>query len=263
MNPGDIRLPASLNAAVENHDWEKITLGMTVADVYCLRRDGTPRLFLKVTPTDHLENPSVEHDKLLWLRKFLPVPEVVAFDQSEGTAFLLMTALPGQDLVTLGDTIPTATAMKILGEGLRQIHDVPIDACPFNCTLGPTIAEIRKRVAADEVDPGKFDDRFYGLTASELYSYLIATEPEADEDVALTHGDYCVPNIVASGNSLSGFIDVGRAGIADPYTDIGIGIRSIIFNYSEDAVPLFLEAYGMDNLDEQKVSYYQTVDEFF
>ncbi len=262
MNPSPMRLPKLIEAEIEGLEREQITLGETLANVFRLSKNGLAQLYLKITPTDHWERPTLERDKLLWLGQHLPVPEVIAFEEHEGMSHLLMTALPGQDLVSMGNNINQGTAMTIIGEGLRMIHEVSIKDCPFNRTLGPTIAMIRQRVVSNLIDESDFDDRFQGLTADEVYAYMIATEPET-EDAAFTHGDYCVPNIIADGDQLSGFIDLGRAGVADPYTDIGIGIRSIIHNYGDAAVPEFLAAYGIQDLDEQKVSYYQTVDEFF
>lgn len=36
----------------------------------------------------------------------------------------------------------------------------------------------------------------------------------------LTHGDLCLPNVFADENGLTGFIDLGLAGVADRWVDI-------------------------------------------
>ena len=62
---------------------------------------------------------------------------------------------------------------------------------------------------------------------------------------------------------VSGFIDWGRAGVADKYQDLALAIRSISSNFGKEYVHFFLVGYGIADLDESKVDYYQLMDEFF
>ena len=52
----------------------------------------------------------------------------------------------------------------------------------------------------------------------ELLEELLRTRP-AGEDLVFTHGDYCLPNVLIDGQRLGGFIDMGRAGVADQAGD--------------------------------------------
>lgn len=51
-----------------------------------------------------------------------------------------------------------------------------------------------------------------------------------EEEPVLSHGDYCLPNLFAMGHTLSGFIDLGRAGTADRWQDIALCYRSLKHN---------------------------------
>ncbi len=78
----------------------------------------------------------------------------------------------------------------------------------------------------------------------------------------MTHGDYCLPNVVLRDGAVAGFIDVGRAGVADRHQDFACAARSIAYNYGEQFVAPFFEAYGMAP-DPARIAFYQLLDEFF
>ena len=107
-------------------------------------------------------------------------------------------------------------------------------------------------------------------SGKELLNWLKNNRP--DEDIVLTHGDYCLPNIFVKENEMSGFIDIGKMGPADRWQDIAIAIRSLkhnfdgkytdgkkIFNFKPQ---MFLDALGVD-FDNQKYNYYFLLDELF
>ena len=104
----------------------------------------------------------------------------------------------------------------------------------------------------------------------ELLGWLKNNRPP--EDIVLTHGDYCLPNIFAKGDRISGFIDLGKAGSADRWQDIAIAIRSLDHNFDGrysngkpifDFKPrMFLDALGVE-MNEEKYRYYYLLDELF
>jgi aminoglycoside phosphotransferase len=82
--------------------------------------------------------------------------------------------------------------------------------------------------------------------------------------LVFTHGDYCLPNIMLKDGAVSGFLDLGRAGIADRYTDLALAARSIRHNMGDERlVNLFFHAYGLGEVDWRKVDYYILLDELF
>ncbi len=79
---------------------------------------------------------------------------------------------------------------------------------------------------------------------------------------ALDHGDYCLPNIVLQDWRLIGFVDWGRAGVADRYQDIALTVRSVGSNFGSEWVDVLFEACGVEP-DYAKVRFYMLLDEFF
>ena len=68
----------------------------------------------------------------------------------------------------------------------------------------------------------------------------------------LIHGDYCLPNIMLDGWRLSGFIDLGNAGVGDRHIDIFWGTWTLWFNLKTwQYTDRFLDAYGRDKANPE------------
>lgn len=98
-----------------------------------------------------------------------------------------------------------------------------------------------------------------GRRAASLWEEPLASGP-ADDDLAFTHGDYCLPKIILYSGCpvqtvrVSGFIDLGRAGVADRYTDLALCAGSIGSNLGPERVKPFFEAYRLAEVDRAKTS---------
>ena len=72
----------------------------------------------------------------------------------------------------------------------------------------------------------------------------------------LTHGDFCLPNILAIDNKIVGFIDLGDSGIGDPWRDYAWSIWSLEYNLkTKDYTPLLLKKLNI-SFDEEKYKKY-------
>ncbi len=98
-----------------------------------------------------------------------------------------------------------------------------------------------------------------------LFDWLVKHRPA--EELVLSHGDLCLPNIFADERGLTGFIDVGLAGVADKWVDIEKCLWSMWANTTGffggkqrpfDRRMLF-DALGMQP-DEDKLRYYGLLD---
>ncbi|MFR5875238.1 MAG: phosphotransferase [Eubacterium sp.] len=116
----------------------------------------------------------------------------------------------------------------------------------------------------ETIDPDGFSD------INELYLFFINNKP--DNDLVFTHGDYCLPNIFIDNNKTVGFLDLGKAGIADRWQDIALCVRSLKYNmcnqcsmsYDEfiNTKKYFYSLLGIKE-DKQKLKYYILLDELF
>ena len=144
-----------------------------------------------------------------------------------------------------------------------MIHSVDIAHCPFNQTLE---VKLRRHAATwSWAWSTKMSSRMSTWEKPQAISTaMLPAKRPSREDLVFTHGDYCLPNVILKDGKVRGFIDWGRAGVADRYQDIALGVRSLRHNhYPEDLVTVFLEAYGITDPDWGKIEYFILLDEFF
>ncbi|MFS0690000.1 APH(3') family aminoglycoside O-phosphotransferase [Sporosarcina sp. 179-K 8C2 HS] len=256
-----IEVPSSLAKLTNGFSWEPITIGHSEAKTFLLKSSHSNQ-YLKVQSRDSVERLFDEKEKLEWLEGKLPVPRVLFYGEDEANEYLLMSEIKGVNASDQSHREYLPTVLESLGSGLKTIHRVPIDNCPYDQRLDMKIEEAKNRVEHKLVDEDDFDEGRKGRKATELFKELITNRP-LNEDLVFTHGDYCLPNVIVENKRVSGFIDWGRAGVADKYQDLALAIRSITSNFGKEYVPFFLAGYGFTDVDESRVDYYQLMDEFF
>jgi aminoglycoside phosphotransferase len=259
-------LPRDLALTIGPVMWVPVLTGESGASVFRLTdpRRELPDRFLKISPTSDDDDLRQEMERLTWLRGRLPVPEVLGYGVGYRYRFLLISAVPGQDASVERFSARPGKLVEALATGLRLIHSVDPLVCPFLRPLDVMIDRARVHVEAGRVDEADFDDVRQGRSAREVFDQLLADRPPIEER-AFVHGDYCLPNILLDPASMrvTGFIDWGRAGVADPYQDLALAARSVIYNIGARWVDRFFDAYGLKPVDHARVRYYQLLDEFF
>jgi aminoglycoside phosphotransferase len=194
-----------------------------------------------------------EKSKIEWLKGKISVPDIVDYDVDELYEYLIITRLSGKDAAQtkwLND--PTKLVIE-LARALRYLHDhVQITNCPFDMRLRSKFKEVTDRLQANT-----------SADSEKILHELITTAP--DEDLVFTHGDYCLPNILIDEETckMTGFVDLGRAGIADRYYDLALCLRSIQYNMRSDYSEVFRQAYGLFfQWNEKKINFYQKLEDF-
>jgi len=263
MNPENLRksLPMNLRQAVSGYTWRQNNIGFSSAQVFRLEAKDKNSLYLKVDSRASKHSLLQEKLKLDWLKNRLPVPEVLLFAKDEANEYLLLSEVSG---VTASDNslknhIPRT--IEQLASSLKMIHSLPIEDCPFDMQLACKIELARERMINGLVEENDFDEERQDRTAEDLFEELLAIVPK-DEDLVFTHGDYCAPNVILGNESLSGFVDLGNAGVADRYQDIALLIRSVLYNFGENWVENVFRFYDTEP-DWKKIHFYQLLDEFF
>lgn len=255
-------VPEPLQPFVAGAAWSRITVGESLSDIFRLDRSGQAALYLKIAPRAQRMELLWEKKRLDWLQGRLPVPDVVGYETDDRNEYLLITPLPGRHVADLTAEESNEKIVQLLAAGLRAIHAIPIRDCPFDMTLDQEIERARDNVVNGLVDEADFAGTRLGRSAAELFEELLSKRP-ADEDLVFTHGDYCLPNVMVDRGGISGFVDWGRAGVADRYKDIALVVRSLERNSGEDLALAFFETYGLSGYDAEKIEYYKLLDEFW
>ena len=263
MNFSDIQksLPENLAKVVSGYTWRQNHIGFSETMVFQLKAKNKTPLYLKIDPRSSKFSLWQEKLRLDWLKNKLPVPEVLLFAEDENNEYLLLSEISGVSAIddSLKNDIPHV--IEQLVNGLKMIHNLPIEKCPFDTQLDDKIEVARERMLKGLVEEEDFDDERQGRTAEDVFEELIATEPP-DEDLVFTHGDYCVPNVILENGKLSGFVDWAEAGIADRFQDIALLSRSVRHNFGKEYEESVFEIYGIEP-DWKKIRFYRLLDEFF
>jgi aminoglycoside phosphotransferase len=231
-----VEIPAEILRLAGDVAWSDDTEGLS-GDIW--RAGG---LYVK-------RDAAAEHARLRWLDKHFEVPEVRAF--ADGWLVLADVGAPSLT------TVEPVHAGTIMGTALRALHALPYRECPFSERVPELLAKARRNVEAGLVDPEDFDDDHLGASPSELLERLVSLAPH-DEDLVVTHGDFCPPNVLLRPDGSTVLIDVGRLGGADRHRDISLAHREL----GEEAADAFDRAYGLTPRPE-RLYWYRLLDEFF
>jgi len=255
-------LPQPISELVTDYTWNNVKVGKSSASTFYLKRPGSPTYYLKTADKSPRRDLLDEYNVLKWLIEKLPVPNVYHFEEDDKYDYLLLSEIPGANAANITDSFHKTELVKLLAQGLRMIHETPVEDCPFDRTLEVQMEFARFNVEHDLVNEGDFDKIRRGISAEELYEELVLRKPD-EEDLVFIHGDYCLPNIIINQGQVSGFVDLHRAGISDRYKDLAIAVRSIKSNIGYNYESVFFNEYGISKPKAEKVEYYQLLDEFF
>ena len=225
---------------------------------------------LKIEPDD--EESAAALRMMAWLSGRVPVPRVIASAQEDGLCYTLMTRVTGEMACAPQFMRAPETLTGILADALRMLWRVSVTDCPVRCTLDEKLRRARARVEAGLVDTGDVEPETFGPGGFEdpaaLLDWLETHRPP--EDIVLSHGDFCLPNVFIGDGRVSGLIDLGRSGAADRWQDIALCLRSLRDNargrfgtvYPGFDGELLLRRLGMAP-DREKIRYYLLLDELF
>lgn len=212
-----------------------------------------------------------EYYMMKWLQGRVNVPEIIAAEQLDGVRYLLMSRVNGHNLCEVSILDDQIRLAELMAQGLENLWRVDICDCPTRRTLDDKFREIEdglrggwitrdQAMQPETYGPGGFE------SPQKLFDWLISHRPQ--EELVLSHGDYCLPNIFANDHGISGFIDLGLAGVADKWVDIEKGLWSMWANTTgffggkrrKFERQLLFDALEMKP-DEDKLRYYGLLEE--
>ncbi|MDD4368993.1 MAG: aminoglycoside 3'-phosphotransferase [Oscillospiraceae bacterium] len=198
-----------------------------------------PELVLKIQPVTAESLGEVR--MLQWLQGRLPVPELLAQVRQEGQLYILMSRAPGQMACAPLYLQDPPRLSRLLAGALRQLEAVPVQGCPGDCRLTRKLRQAAYNVRHGRVDLRNVEPETFGPAGfrdpEALLRWLQDHQPP--EELCLTHGDCCLPNIMARPDAfqpgrdqVTAFLDLGRCGLADPWQDRALAYRSLRDNLS-------------------------------
>ena len=262
----ELYLPRELKSLIAGKRYVVDDVGMSSSKVLIF-----DDMVLKIQPDT--QETRTEQTMLAWLDGKLPVPKCLFHTVEEGINYLLMSRVSGKmacDAQLLEDP---KLLVSILAESLKKLWQVDITGCPVKWNLQHKLAAAREAVDAGAVNVEDAEPETFGTNGFEspsaLLAWLSANQPP--EDLVLSHGDFCLPNVFVEAQQLSGLIDLGRTGVADRWQDIALCWRSLKHNYGAKYGGKVYENFDPDCLfdaldivpDREKLNYYILLDELF
>lgn len=214
-----------------------------------------------------------ERRMMKWLEGKLPVPKEYAYTVMDDNSYLLMSKCDGMMLCAEEYMENPSMQIKLLSESLKKLWKIDISDCPTDSRLQYKLLQAQYNVEhhlvdLDNVEPETFGEKGF-QSPEKLLQWLCDNQPE--EEPVLSHGDFCLPNIFGVGTKVTGYIDLGKMGIADKWCDIAVCYRSLSHNYAGNYHHHAYTGYD-DNLlfqelgiesDWNKIRYYILLDELF
>ncbi len=196
-----------------------------IAQTLCIKTEEE-ELFLKIAPKDSLKREALMTE---WFAKkglAEHILQYVSYDRD----YLLKKGVQGIDLTE------------------KEWLEKPVELCQL-------YADTLKKIHA--LDPG-------GLPEDPICTAFINDgykDPSLIADTVI-HGDYCLPNVITKEGRFEGLIDLGQACLGDKHIDIYWALWSLNFNLKTDEYrDVFLDAYGRDQIDEEKLIIIQREEE--
>ncbi len=209
---------------------------------------------------------------LRWLAGKLPVPRIIHTMVHEGFRWTLMERISGEMSCAKRWREDPHRLVRVLARALQQLWAVDLADCPVDQRADAKLERAAQLVASGQVDLELADPATFGANGfsspAALLAWLEENRPACEP--VLTHGDLCLPNLFLEDWQFTGFLDLGRSGAGDRWTDIAILWRSLRDNFGGhygNAVEGFhpdelFEVLGMEK-DETKLNYYLLMDELF
>ena len=255
-------IPNQIKEIVGNQKYQQNDIGMSGSKVLMY-----PEYVLKIQ--QHTAESDNEKNLESWLNGKIPIPKIFVYCVDNGVSYTLMSRVKGEMLCDEKYLNNPKKSIQLAAKGLKMLWSVDVGDCPYHVShLEERLNAARWNVENDIVDLDNVEADTFGLqgfaSPEELIDWLERNRPE--EDIVLTHGDFCLPNIFIHNDKISGFIDNGKMGPADRWQDIAIVLRSLEHNfegkYCDFDPQMLLNELGIE-MDIKKNRYYKLLDELF
>lgn len=262
-------LPETIRKLIAGEAFKTDDTGMSEANVFIFGNK-----VLKVQ--EYNEEAANEYRMLQYLQGKVPMPRIYAYEIADKKSYLLMSKCEGKIACSHEYMENPFSLCKLLADALKRLWSINISDCPSDQRLSNKLLQAEYNIKngyvdLDHVEPDTFGENGF-RDPTQLLEWLYENRPE--EELVMSHGDFCLPNIFGIHDKVTGYIDLGKAGIADKWCDIALCCRSFLHNYSGKYGGN--EAYAYTDYDEsllfhelgitpnwEKIRYYILLDELF
>lgn len=228
----------------------------TEARVYFIDRDGG--YYLKRAPCRTL---CAEAEMTAYFHKKGLGAAVLDYRSGE-VDWLLTERVAGEDCTYASYLDDPKRLADTIATELRRLHELDFSFCPVGDRMSGYIATVEENYKSGNYDKSYFPDNFGYADAEDAIEVFRAGCGHFERNVLL-HGDYCLPNIMLDSWKLSGFIDLGAAGVGDRHVDLFWGAWTLGFNLGTDQYrERFFDAYGRDKINAEMLRVVAAVEVF-
>lgn len=222
-----MNIPEKIQNIIETEPYEIDRVGMSGGDV----RIFTDKVLKIRTDSEQARN---EINAMQWLAGKLSVPHVIVHESKDGNSCLLMTKVKGKMACDNAFMKNPKKLTKLLAKALKKLWAIDISACPLDWTLNKKLQAAEFAVESNSVNIEDAEPETFGENGfknpEELLKWL--TEHYTEQELVLSHGDFCLPNIFIADDETISYIDLGKTGVADKWCDIALCYRSLKHNYA-------------------------------
>ncbi len=242
----------------KNIEIEENYIGRSDASVYILIFEKR-KYVLKAQQVKEQKSLHKLKNILLKLQTKLPVNKVIKYVQTQNQEFLLTDYIEGEPIFLYGEKKDGKNVGIILGKTLKMIHNTDFSDFEVNNEFENRIAKVKKLILENEFRPAIIKETFGDKSTLEIIDYINSLIPQK-WDLVLTHGDFCLPNILIKNNKLSGIIDLIDCRICDRAYDIYYALWSLNYNKMNRFKEDFLVSYSIDKIPSKTIKLIGIID---
>lgn len=246
-------VPLEIENLIHGKRWKVSKVGMSGSQVY-LSKD----IVLKVSDVNVETTNEILNYQSLQSLDF--IPRLHGFALDERYNYLIIHRIKGN---MLGEN-PHDNIFEVLKQVYTAITKTKISNTMIDQSLNCRLQSAEENVKKGLVDMNSWDTNFHNEhfeSPEKLLEYLKRNKPNLQQN-CFSHGDLCFENIIVNHGKFSHLIDLGRTGLADPYQDLALMIRSACYHFERDITDE-LEKVLEINIDRSRLNYYMLLDELF
>ena len=209
-----------------------------------------------------------EKEYLVLLNGIIPVPKILGFRDDGLEAEIVLSKAPGYPMHSICTGINPKRLIEIMVTILSEIWNASnsLKGTILEYGLKKELDDILTMITSNRIDVKKFEKTSGGISPDKMYADIISNI-DVNKFIFLTHGDFCLPNIILDDDYNYTLIDWGKAGFADRFRDLSALRGSLTKNIDAEIFDSLLNALRdagiSDEYNEEQLNIYDKLDMFW